>query len=218
MRNKESSDPLSSPFFGQSSFARHTVVHRSCLVRIPSESKADLFAPLGCGVQTGAGAVLNSLRVRPGSSLVVFGVGSVGMCAVMAGKLAQAGTIIAVDLQAERLELAKQLGATHGILAVGGLDVVAEIQKICPPNGADFAVDCTGVSSVVSQMIESLGTLGRAATVGAPGIGSKVNVDIMSHLTFGREYIGCSMGGGVPSKVSYMPSPFAHTIVYSFRC
>jgi Zn-dependent alcohol dehydrogenase len=85
MRNKESSDPLSSPFFGQSSFARHTVVHRSCLVRIPSESKAELFAPLGCGVQTGAGAVLNSLRVRPGSSLVVFGVGSVGMCAVMAG-------------------------------------------------------------------------------------------------------------------------------------
>ncbi|KAH7093537.1 chaperonin 10-like protein [Paraphoma chrysanthemicola] len=201
MRDTGSEKPLSSPFFGQSSFAKHTVVHRSCLVRVPPSSKAEIFAPMGCGVQTGAGAVLNSLRVRPGSSLVVFGAGSVGICAVMAGKLAQATTIIAVDIDAQRLEVAKDVGATHVILATKDLDVVSRIKEICPPNGVDFAVDCTGVPSVVAQMVESLGTLGRATQVGVPGFGSKVPVDILDHLTFGKEYVGCSMGGGVPSKL-----------------
>lgn len=202
MKETRGGKPLFGPLFGQSSFARHTVVHRSCLVHVPSDTKLEIFAALGCGVQTGAGAVFNSLRVRAGSSLVVYGVGSVGMSAILAGKVAQASTIVAVDTHAGRLELAKKLGATHCVLSTKGQNVVQEIRGICLPNGADFAADCTGVPAVVAEMIDSLGTLGRAVTIGAPGIGSTVEVDIMSHLTFGKEYVGCNMGGGNPAEVS----------------
>ncbi|KAK4154680.1 aryl-alcohol dehydrogenase [Chaetomidium leptoderma] len=190
-----------STFFGQSSFARHTLVHRSCVVKVPQETDLALYAPLGCGMQTGAGAVLNSLRVKPGSSVAVFGVGSVGMAAVMAAaKIAGATTVIAVDLQVGRLELAKRLGATHGVLAAEG-DVVGRIKGICPAgNGVDYAVDCTGVPAVIRNMIDCLGTRGRGATVGAPGFGKSVSVDVMDHLTYGKEYVGCCEGDSLPSE------------------
>jgi Zn-dependent alcohol dehydrogenase len=198
-----------STFFGQSSFARHTLAHRSTVVRVPADTDLALYAPMGCGMQTGAGAVLNSLGVKKGSSVAVFGVGSVGMAAVMAAaKVAGAGTVIAVDLQPARLELAKKLGATHVVLAggEGGVDVVAEVRRICPPNGVDYAVDCTGVPKVIRDMIDCLGTRGRGATVGAPGFGKTVSVDVMEHLTYGKEYVGCVEGDSLPSKVSFWRS------------
>ncbi|KFH45674.1 Aryl-alcohol dehydrogenase-like protein [Hapsidospora chrysogenum ATCC 11550] len=190
--------PVFSSFFGQSSWARHALVHRSSLVRVPPETELGLLAPLGCGVQTGAGAVLNSLNVREGSSLAVFGVGSVGMSAIMAGKLRGAKTIIAIDVQPARLELAKRLGATHCV--VSSKDVVEDIRKICPPVGVDFALDCTGITSVIETMIASLGTKGRASTAGAPGFGSTITVDVMEHLTYGKEYVGCCEGDSLPSE------------------
>lgn len=193
-------EPVYSTFFGQSSFARYTLAHRSSCVKVPADTNLELFAPLGCGIQTGAGAVLNSLNVREGSSLAVFGVGSVGMAAVMAAKLRGAKTIIAIDLQPTRLELAKELGATHGILGSAS-DILEQIRAICPPNGVDFAVDCAGVPAVIRTMIDALGTRGRAATVGAPGLGKTVAVDISEHLTYGKEYIGCSEGDSLPAKV-----------------
>jgi Zn-dependent alcohol dehydrogenase len=198
-----------STFFGQSSFARHTLAHRSTVVRVPADTDLALYAPMGCGMQTGAGAVLNSLGVRKGSSVAVFGVGSVGMAAVMAAaKVAGAGTVIAVDLQPARLELARKLGATHVVLAggEGDVDVVAEVRRICPPNGVDYAVDCTGVPKVIRDMIDCLGTRGRGATVGAPGFGKTVSVDVMEHLTYGKEYVGCVEGDSLPSKVSFWRS------------
>ncbi|KAF5025404.1 hypothetical protein F66182_2506 [Fusarium sp. NRRL 66182] len=190
--------PIHSTFFGQSSFARHAIVHRSSLVKVPQETPLDLFAPLGCGIQTGVGAVLNTLNVKPGSSLAVFGVGSVGLAAVMAAKARQVGTIIAIDLHPERIELAKQLGATHGVLGPDQDGIINGIKDICPPIGVDFAVDCTGVPSIIETMVESLGMKGRAATVGAPGGNAQARIGIMSHLTYGREYVGCSMGDGNP--------------------
>lgn len=197
----EGGSPLHSSFFGQSSFARHALAHRSSVVRVPPDTDLELFAPLGCGIQTGAGAVMNSLDVRPGSTLAVFGVGSVGMAAVMAGRIRGAGTIVAVDLQPGRLKLARGLGATHGVLG-SDPDVVGRIRAICPPNGVDYAVDCTGVPAVIRTMIDALGSRGRGATVGAPGPGSSVSVDVMEHLTFGKEYVGCSEGNSLPSMVS----------------
>lgn len=157
-------------------------------------------------MQTGAGAVLNALDVKPGSSVAVFGVGSVGMAAVMAAaRIRGAKTVIAVDLQAERLELAKKLGATHGVLGGEG-DVVGRIREICPPVGVDYAVDCTGAVGVIRTMIDCLGTRGRAATVGAPGFGKTVAVDVMEHLTYGKEYVGCCEGDSNPPEVSFLPS------------
>ncbi|KAK4209440.1 putative alcohol dehydrogenase [Rhypophila decipiens] len=191
--------PIHSSFFGQSSFAKHTLVHRSSVVKVPSDTDLALYAPMGCGMQTGAGAVLNSLRVTPGSSIAVFGVGSVGMASVMAAAFSKCKTIIAVDLQPSRLELAKKLGATHGVIG-SDKDVVEQIRRIAGTNGVNYAVDCTGVPAVVRIMIDSLGTLGRAATVGAPGPGKTVAVDIMEQLTFGKEYVGCCEGDSLPSE------------------
>ncbi|KAK3903559.1 aryl-alcohol dehydrogenase [Staphylotrichum tortipilum] len=197
---QEEKKGMFSTFFGQSSFARHTLVHRSSVVKVDPATDLSLFAPLGCGMQTGAGAVLNSLNVRKGSSVTVFGVGSVGMAAVMAAaRISGAATVIAVDLQESRLELAKKLGATHGVLG-SAKDVVGEIRKICPPNGVDYALDCTGVPAVIKSMIDCLGSRGRGATVGAPGFGKCVNVDVMEHLTYGKEYVGCCEGDSLPKE------------------
>ncbi|KAK3693361.1 chaperonin 10-like protein [Podospora appendiculata] len=190
--------PIFSSFFGQSSFARHALVHRSSCVKVPPTTDLDLFAPLGCGMQTGAGAVLNSLAVKDGSSVAVFGVGSVGMAAVMAAKLRGAKVIIAVDLHQSRLDLAMQLGATHGVIG-SDRDVVEQIRTIVPPMGVDFAVDCSGVPAVIRTMIDALGVKGRASTVGAPGFGVCASVDVMSHLTYGKEYVGCTEGDSNPS-------------------
>ncbi|KAK1829512.1 putative alcohol dehydrogenase [Podospora conica] len=195
-----------SSFFGQSSFARHAVAHRSCVVKVPEGTDLALFAPLGCGMQTGAGAVLNTLGVKEGDqgAVAVFGVGSCGMAAIMAAALIRrARIVIAVDLDAERLALARELGATHTVLG-GAADVVAQIREICGGSeewrGVDYAVDCTGVPAVVRTMIDSLGMRGRAATVGAPGPGKDVRVDVMGMLTFGKEYVGCSEGDSNPSE------------------
>jgi Zn-dependent alcohol dehydrogenase len=214
--------PVHSTFFGQSSFARHTLVHKSSLVKVPlPETDLALFAALGCGIQTGAGAVLNTLDIQPGSTIAVFGVGSVGMSAVMAAKLRQAKTIIAVDMFPERLNLAKRLGATHGIIG-SDVDVVRQIQKLSPPLGVDFAVDCTGVPAVVRTMIDALGSRGKGATVGAPGFGVCVSVNIMDQLTFGRSYVGCCEGDSLPSEVSTlctsMGSRLAPFIKRSYNC
>ncbi|KAK0657818.1 chaperonin 10-like protein [Cercophora newfieldiana] len=192
--------PMYSTFFGQSSFAKHTLVHKSSVVKVPPGTDLNLFAPLGCGMQTGAGAVLNTLDVKEGCTIAIFGVGSVGMAAVMAaGLIRNAKTVIAVDLQPSRLDLAKELGATHGIIG-SDKDVVEQIRALCPPNGVDYAVDCTGVPAVVRTTIDALGSRGRAATVGAPGPGHSASVDIMEHLTYGREYVGCTEGDSLPAE------------------
>ncbi|KIH93306.1 alcohol dehydrogenase [Sporothrix brasiliensis 5110] len=199
----EAKKPVHSTFFGQSSFARLAIVHRSSIVRVPADTPLELFAPLGCGIQTGVGAIVNTLKVKQGSSVAVFGVGSVGLAAVMAAKAVGATTIVAVDLHAERLQLAQELGATHGVIGGSDLDkIVADIRAVCPPPalGVDFAVDCAGVPIVVETMVASLGMNGRAATVGAPGLGSTAKIDISSHLTYGKEYVGCSEGDSNPPE------------------
>ncbi|KAF5675069.1 C2H2 transcription factor [Fusarium circinatum] len=190
--------PCYSTFFGQSSFAARTIVHRSSIVKVPQQTPLDLFAPLGCGIQTGVGAVFNTLDVKPGSSIAIFGVGSVGLAAVMAAKARKASSIIAIDLQPGRLELAKELGATAGVLGPDQEYIIKAIKNICPPLGVDFAVDCTGVPSIIETMVASLGMRGRAATVGAPGGNAHAKIDIMSHLTYGKEYVGCSEGDSNP--------------------
>lgn len=208
MLTDDSKSSRFSTFFGQSSFARRTLVHRSSLVKVPDDSDLCLLAPLGCGIQTGVGAALNTLDVREGSSVAIFGVGSVGVAALLGAKLRGAKTIIAVDVQESRLEFAKRLGATHGVLNSPG--VVKDIHAICPPVGVDFAVECTGRKSVIRTMIDVLGTRGKGATVGAPGFGASVDVDVMEHLTFGRSYVGCCEGDSNPSKV-YATCEVYHT-------
>ncbi|KAK1148965.1 hypothetical protein N8T08_007640 [Aspergillus melleus] len=189
-----SAAPMHGTFFGQSSFMRRALVSGSSIVKVPRDTELPLFAALGCGFQTGAGCVLNTLRVTRGSSLVVFGVGAVGMAGVMAGVMAGASTIIAVDLNEGRLALASELGATH-VIDGKSEDVEGQIKRICEPgNGAQFAMDGTGVPRVIETMVKCLGTKGRAATVGAPKPGSTVAIDVFQHLIMGREYVGSTEG------------------------
>ncbi|KAL3487198.1 chaperonin 10-like protein [Aspergillus germanicus] len=199
LASADGSTKIHGSFFGQSSFARHTVVSSASVVKVPADTRLDLFSPLGCGIQTGAGAILNTLDVQAGKSVAIFGVGSVGMSAVMAAKLRDAKIIIAVDLQPQRLELAKKLGATHTVVG-SDPDVVAQIQAISGKNGVDYSVDCAGIPQVVEKALDCLGTRGKGATVGAPTPGVRAGVDVFSHLVMGRQYLGCCEGDSDTQK------------------
>ena len=118
------------PFFGQGSFATHAVVHKSSAVKVDKDADLKLLGPLGCGVQTGAGAILNFLKPRPGKAIAIFGAGSVGLSAVLASHLSGCGPIIAVDRAAARLSLAEKFGATHTINTETCGDIKKEIAQI----------------------------------------------------------------------------------------
>jgi aryl-alcohol dehydrogenase len=150
-------------FFYQSSFATHSIAHASNVVKVGEQDALDLVAPLGCGVQTGAGAVLNVLRPEPGSSFIVFGAGSVGLSALLAAVARYCFPVIAVDVHMGRLQLAKELGASH---ALDGREpgLLEEIRSIT--GGVDFAVDTTGRSSVSKCAVDSLGMGGVLAQHG----------------------------------------------------
>ncbi len=159
--------PVSS-FFGQGSFASHVVVDARNAVKVDVElDDLKQLCSLGCGVQTGAGAVLNALVPDPESSLVVFGCGGVGMAAIMAAKIRGCSKIIAVDVVPSRLELALELGATH---AVNGkeVDTVAAIKEITN-GGANYSVECSGIPMLINQALQCLRRLGKCCLVSVTG-------------------------------------------------
>lgn len=155
--------------FGQSSLATYCVANVRNTVKIEDkEIDLSLLGPLACGIQTGAGTILNKLKPNIHESVVIFGCGSVGLSAVMGAKLANCKTIIAVDVNDERLDLALELGATH---VVNGRteDAVKAIQDITN-GGAHYAIESSGVSAVVLQAIRAVRALGTIAVVGASGM------------------------------------------------
>ncbi|KAI5458337.1 chaperonin 10-like protein [Mariannaea sp. PMI_226] len=192
--------PIQSNFFGQSTFASFAIVNACCLVKLPEKAPLALYAPLGCAMLTGAGALLNTLNMPRGASVAVFGTGSVGMAAIMAAKIQGSRIIIGVDIDEGRLEIAKSLGATH-ILKTSGPEVVDQIKAICDGDGVQYAVDCTGVPVVVERMIKALGNAGKAASCGAAPPGTKVSVDIFEHITRGKQYFGCNLGDSIPQQI-----------------
>jgi aryl-alcohol dehydrogenase len=157
--------PLNGSFFGQSSFAEYSIVEERSAVKAPAEVPIGMLGPMGCGIITGAGAVLQSMRMQTGQSLVVFGVGGVGMSAVLAARLVGAARIIVVDQNAERLDLAMDLGATHAVRA--GAGVVADVLRIAP-RGVDRSLNTTAVPAVFDQAVECLAPTGVAAFVTTP--------------------------------------------------
>ena len=183
-------------FFGQSSFATHAVANARNVVRLDGSMPLEIAAPLGCGIQTGAGAVLNTLRIPPGASLVVFGVGAVGLAAVMAGVIAGSAPIVAVDIKPERLELARELGATHAVDA-GEADPV-EAVRLATGVGADFSLEATGVPTVLRQAVDCLAPLGTCGVIGAPAFGTEVLLDVNTILVAGRTVRGVVEGDSVP--------------------
>jgi aryl-alcohol dehydrogenase len=168
-------------FFGQSSFATHALVAARNVVRVPSSIPLDLVGPLGCGIQTGAGTVINALQLTAGSSIVVSGAGAVGLSAVMAAAASGATRIIAVDVLPSRLETAKELGATDTIDGRSE-DVVARVLALTA-GGADFAVDTTAVPAVIASIMRSTRTGGAVALVGVGKFDAVLPVMAMSGKT-----------------------------------
>lgn len=192
----EDGSPVSSHFFGQSSFASVTNVAERSVVKVSKDVPLDILGPLGCGIQTGAGAVLNVLNPEAGSSIVIYGTGAVGMSALLAAVLANCTTIIAVDIVDSRLERAKELGATHTINSKAE-DAVERVREITG-GGANYAVDSTGNAVVFAQMTKSLRTLGHGALVGAAAPGTESPFDIGSLLLSGITISMVIEGDSVP--------------------
>ncbi|HSV39676.1 MAG TPA: NAD(P)-dependent alcohol dehydrogenase [Nocardioidaceae bacterium] len=181
-------------WFAQSSFAGHALVPEANLVRVDPSLALEVLGPLACGVLTGAGAMLKSLPVRPGSAVAVFGAGGVGLSAVMAARVAGATTIVAVDLNDKRLQLAEELGATH-VVRGGADDVVRQIRKLTA-GGADCTLDTTGVPAVISGAVDALRITGTCGLVGAQ------RGDLVlgpAQIAFGKTITGIIEGGAVPS-------------------
>ena len=159
--------PVLNGFFGQSSFATHALVRADQAVRVEAGDDLVTLGPLGCGLQTGAGAVLNILKPAPGASFAVIGAGAVGMAALMAAQIAGSGMRIAVDLNPERLRLARELGATHVLQAP--VSDLAEAIRAISGGGVDVSLDTTARPDMVAQAFAALRSGGRAAYVGVRG-------------------------------------------------
>ncbi len=186
---------VGSHFFGQSSFAEYSVVAERSVVRVDPGLDLAKLGPLGCGIQTGAGAILNSLEVEEGASVVVGGAGALGMSAIMATRLVGAGTVIAIDLHASRLELAQKYGATHTIS--GEPDVLAEQIREITGGGADYAFDTTGKAAVVRAMYEGLNVVG---TLGMAGVSAgEMTFDYITMIS-GRTVRGILEGDSFPQE------------------
>ncbi|SES46735.1 aryl-alcohol dehydrogenase [Streptomyces sp. yr375] len=191
-------------FFGQSAFASHAVVPaRSAIVvdawpGLPLE----VLGPLGCGVQTGAGSVLNVLRCEAGSSIAVFGTGMVGCAAVLAARIAGCTTIIVVGRNPARLARAEALGATHALNLADG-EATAAIRSLTGGAGADYSLEATGAPEVLRQAVDCLTPGGTCGLAGVPTPGTEVKLDMFG-LLLGRRVVGIVEGEGVPQ--SFVPA------------
>lgn len=197
----EDGSPVAAQFFGHSSFAKLSVVKENCIVKCPFPELAPCFAALGCGFQTGAGTVLNALKPSSEQSIVIYGMGSVGLTAVMAAVYLKAKHVVAIDLVPSKLSLAKALGATCVINSRDVSDLAAEVKRVTG-GGADFAIDCTGVVKVIEGAIESLAPCGTAAVVGVPPAMATLQLDPLTFLLANKRLIGVIEGDSVPKNVS----------------
>ncbi|MGW3116539.1 NAD(P)-dependent alcohol dehydrogenase [Streptomyces sp. NPDC001107] len=193
---------LGGHFFGQSSFAERALVDERSLVKVDADVPLESIAPLGCGVQTGVGAVWNVLKPVTGSTIVVLGAGAVGLSAVMAAALSPATRIVAVDKVGERLSLAKELGATDTV-NVGEADLGEALAVITGGQGADGVVETTGSVAVLRQGVDALAARGTLVVVGAPPFGSEVALDV-NGLLGGKQVVGLTLGDA--ETQSFIPS------------
>ncbi|MFW0794518.1 NAD(P)-dependent alcohol dehydrogenase [Gordonia sp. CPCC 205515] len=193
----EDGSPVLGAWFGQSSWARHAVVDEQNAIKVDADLPLEILGPLGCGIQTGAGAVLNTLNPPSGTSIAIFGVGSVGLAALLGAVVAGCTTIVAVDIDDSRLETARAFGATHTVNS-STVDAVEEIVRVTG-GGTRFSVDCIGLPTVVSAAINCLQTPGTCATVGFQGLPNQLPID-QGNLLFGKSLIGVIEGDAVPRE------------------
>jgi aryl-alcohol dehydrogenase len=185
--------PLNGHFFGQSSFGTYSIASADAVVKVSPDVALDLLGPLACGIATGAGAVLNEARPRLGDSVLIVGVGAVGLAAIMAARNSGVTKVLAADVHDSRLKLAEEFGATHTINS-RSTDIVERVRKITGST-VDFAFDCTGVIPVIEKVAETVGMLGTLVLIGGAPAGARFSLDHLSTL-WGKRVIGVLGGGG----------------------
>ncbi len=184
-------------FCGVSSFAEYAVIPERGVLRIPEDLPFDRVALLGCAVVSGVGAVVNRARVRPGSSVAVFGTGGVGLNVVQGAALAGAGKIIAVDVRARKLEWARQFGATHTVDA-SRANPVAEVRALTGGRGVDYAFEVVGQPATMRQAYDGLAKRGMCVVLGVTPATAEVAVPVMSLVFEERVLTGSIYGAGAP--------------------
>ncbi|OZG26110.1 alcohol dehydrogenase [Williamsia sp. 1138] len=187
---------VSGAFLGQSSWATHAIVREPNLALLPEGIPWEVAAPMACGVQTGAGAILNVLQPKASESVVVFGAGTVGLSAVMAAKHIGCEQIVVVDMLEGRLDLARELGATHTVNPSTD-DVVAAVHD-ATGSGADFSVEASGARAAGPLAVDSLHGQGTCILLGTPPFGTKIELDWIG-IVSGRTVLGAPFGGGTPT-------------------
>lgn len=181
-------------YFGASCFADHLVSNTKNLVKVDPEIDLRYVGPMACGCMTGTGAVLNSIQPEPGSSIVVFGLGAIGMGAVMAANISRCTTIIAVDIVDSRLEAALKCGATH-VINSSNVDIVEEIMRITDGQGADYAVEGSGATPCVKAAYAATKT---EATIAMVGVSHKVVFDNFFFDIYSKRTVSINMGNAHP--------------------
>ncbi|WP_410767408.1 NAD(P)-dependent alcohol dehydrogenase [Haloferax sp. DFSO60] len=194
----QNGERISGRFFGQSSFATYAIATERNVVPVEDDVPLELLGPLGCGIQTGAGGVINSLDPQAGSSIAVFGAGSVGLAAVMAANLKGCTDIVSIDLKPNRLEKALEVGATETVNAEAVDDVVEAVRELT--GGVDYALETTGVPTVAEQATESLTQRGTLGIIGAPALGTEASYDVNNLILNGRNITGIVEGDSDPQQ------------------
>ena len=185
--------PVNAVFFAQSSFSSYAIAPSRAVIKIANDLPFELMAPLGCGIQTGAGTVLNIMEPQAGQGIAVFGVGTVGLSAIMAAKISGCHPIIAIDTNAERLSLAAELGA-HKTINPENEDPIAVILTKTNGRGIEYSFDTTGQAFVIRQAVDSLFKNGLCVMAAGHG---DVTLDGFS-IVLGKTIRGTLEGGGDP--------------------
>jgi aryl-alcohol dehydrogenase len=193
---RQNGAPIYSAFFQQSSFATHAIANERFAVKVRNDAPLELLGPFACSGQTGAGAVLNTLKPQPGDAFAVFGVGAVGLSGLMAAKIAGCDPIIAVDIHAKRLALARELGATHVLDHSGHTDIVREIRNITGA-GVRGSLETSAQPTVLREAVDALMPGGTCVLLGSARFGTEVSLE-MPFLQFGRTVRGVIQGESHP--------------------
>ncbi|MBI5104468.1 MAG: zinc-dependent alcohol dehydrogenase family protein [Solirubrobacterales bacterium] len=183
---------------GVSAFAEHIVISQRSAVKVPADLPYELAALFGCAVLTGVGAVLNAAHVREGESVAVFGLGGVGLAAVLGAKLAGAGEIVAVDVVEDKLDLARRLGATEVVR--GGEGAVDGVRAATGGHGAETVVETAGNADVLAQAYQATRRGGSTVTVGLPHPARMLSIPAVSLVAEERTLRGSYLGSCVPAR------------------
>lgn len=183
---------------GVSGFAEYTVVSARSAVRIDQDLVPEIAALFGCAVMTGVGAVVNTAKVSAGESFAIFGLGGVGLAALLGAHACGANPLIALDVAAHKFELARELGATHCINAADA-DAIDQLRELAH-GGVQFAIESVGSERVLAQAYAATRRGGTTVTVGLPSPDRMLSVPALSLVTEERTIKGSYMGSAVPSR------------------